>query len=45
MVLESNNNVNELNLVKSQLDASSNSAQNELIGLVPSDPQVKASSG
>ncbi len=43
MVLESNNNVNELNLVKSQLDASINSAQNELIGLASSDPQVKAS--
>jgi transposase len=43
MVLESNRNNNELNLVKSQLDASLNSVQNELIGSVSSDPQVKAS--
>ncbi len=43
MVLESNNSVNELNLVKSQLNGSINNVEVELSGSRPSDPQVKAS--
>jgi transposase-like protein len=43
MVLGSNNSVNELNLVKSQLDKGSNNGQIELSVSTPSDPQVKAS--
>lgn len=43
MVLGSNNSINELNLVKSQLDGSANNEQIELIASTPSDPQVKAS--
>ena len=43
MVLGSNNSVNELNLVKSQLDGSANNAQIELGVSTPSNPQVKAS--
>jgi len=43
MVLESNNNINELNLVKSQLDRRINNEQIELERSIPSDPQVKAS--
>ena len=43
MVLRSNNSVNELNLIKSQLDDSINNVQIELSGSAPSDPQVKAS--
>ena len=43
MVSGSNNSVNELNLVKSQLDGSTNNGQVELIKSTSSDPQVKAS--
>ncbi len=43
MVLGSNNSINELNLVKSQLDGSANNQQIELSASTPSDPQVKAS--
>lgn len=43
MVSGSNNSINELNLVKPQLDVSANNVQIELSASTPSDPQVKAS--
>lgn len=43
MVLGSNNSVNELNLVKSQSEDSTNNVPVELGVSTPSDPQVKAS--
>lgn len=43
MVLGSNNSINELNLIKSQLDENSNNRHIEPKVSAPSDPQVKAS--
>ena len=43
MILELNNSIDELNLVKSQLDSRVNNALAESNVSTPSDPQVKAS--